>query len=130
MRLFSILKGIVMGMQTSKHFALFFDWFYPSNFQIINKVLNVFLQNDDVVLMIFKFLCELLNNRCSRLRFDTWNINGLVVFKESSKIIIQFYQYFNCLTQKNIQKDIYKEVYKYLDLTMQIFYNCITGNFI
>lgn len=77
-------------MNSSKHFALFFDWFYPDYFQIITKALNVFLDDDEVVITIFKFLCEMMNNRCSRLRFDAWNINGLIVFKESAKIVIQF----------------------------------------
>lgn len=48
----------------------------------------MYITDDEVVLVIFKFLAELVNNRCSRLRFDTWNINGLVVFKEASKISI------------------------------------------
>jgi hypothetical protein len=75
-------------MNTSKNFALFFDWFYPEYFQIITKALSAFIDDDEVVLVILKFLAEMVNNRCSRLRFDTWNINGLIVFKEASKILI------------------------------------------
>lgn len=90
MKLFYILKGIVHGLTSSRHFALFFDWFYPVNFTIIEKSLNAFISDDEVVLVIFKFLGELVNNRCSRLRFDTWNINGLIVFKEAAKITIQY----------------------------------------
>ena len=44
--------------------------------------------DDEMILTIFKFLGEIVNNRCSRLRFDTWNINGLIVFKEAAKITI------------------------------------------
>jgi exportin-7 len=88
MKLFHIIKGIVSGMNTSKNFALFFDWFYPEYFQIIARALNAFIRDDEMVLLILKFLCEMVNNRCSRLRFDAWNINGLIVFKEASKIVI------------------------------------------
>ncbi len=86
MKLFYILKGIVHGLNTQKNFALFFDWFYPEYFPIIGKSLSAFIHDDEVTLVIFKFLAELVNNRCSRLRFDTWNINGLIVFKEAAKI--------------------------------------------
>lgn len=88
MKLFYILKGVVNGLTTSRHFTLFFDWFYPEHFPIIGKALNGFIQDDELVLVIFKFLAEMVNNRCSRLRFDTWNINGLIVFKEAAKISI------------------------------------------
>jgi exportin-7 len=83
-----------------------------------------------MVLCIFKFLSELVNNRCSRLRFDTWNINGLIVFKESAKIVIQFYKLYECLASKPVKRDKYREIFKYLDITIQIYLNCITGNFI
>ncbi len=90
MKLFYILKGIAQGMNTQKNFALFFDWFYPDYIGCITKTLNVFIDDDEVVLLIFKLLCEMVNNRCSRLRFDTWNINGLIVFKEAAKIVVQY----------------------------------------
>ena len=88
MKLFFILKGIVNGLTTSRHFSLFYDWFFPDNFAIITKALNGFIHDDEMVLIIFKFIGELVNNRCSRLRFDNWNINGLIVFKEAAKISI------------------------------------------
>jgi len=88
LKLFYILKGIVNGLNTQKNFSLFFDWFYPEYFPLIGKSLSAFIHDDEMVLIIFKFLAELVNNRCSRLRFDTWNINGLIVFKEAAKISI------------------------------------------
>mmetsp|Transcript_42877 Transcript_42877/g.41219 ORF Transcript_42877/g.41219 Transcript_42877/m.41219 type:complete len:198 (+) Transcript_42877:1860-2453(+) len=117
-------------MNTSKNFALFFDWFYPEYINVINKTLNAYIEDDEIVLLIFKFLSEIVNNRCSRLRFDTWNINGLIVFKEASKIVCQYLQAFQCMTKKEVKRDVYKEVYKYVEVIMQIYFNCITGNFV
>lgn len=83
-----------------------------------------------MVLVIFGFLGELVNNRCSRLRFDTWNINGLIVFKEAAKIVIQYMQISDNLQSKVVKKDIYREKYKFLSGIMNIYTNCITGHFI
>lgn len=130
MKLFYILKGIVNGLTSSRHFALFFDWFYPENFTIIGKALNAFIADDEMVLTIFKFLGEIVNNRCSRLRFDTWNINGLIVFKEAAKITIQYCQLYNNFSTKEVKRDIYKEKYKFLNSVMTVYINCITGHFI
>ena len=130
MKLFYILKGIVTALSSSRHFALFFDWFYPENFTIISKALSAYIQDDEVVLVIFKFIAELVNNRCSRLRFDTWNINGLIVFKEAAKITIQYLQLYDNLNNKVVKRDVYKEKYKFLQSIMTIYSNCITGHFI
>lgn len=77
------------GLITNKHFNLFFDWFYPTYFStVVEGALNAFYEDDDVVHACIKMLTELVLNKNNRLRFDTWNINGLVVFKESAKYII------------------------------------------
>eukprot|EP00347_Sterkiella_histriomuscorum_P000570 403375338 len=130
MKLFYILKGIVTALSSSRHFGLFFDWFYPENFTIIGKALSAYINDDEVVLVIFKFLSEIVNNRCSRLRFDTWNINGLIVFKEAAKITIQYLQLYDNLNTKIVKRDSYKEKYKFLMAIMTIYTNCITGHFI
>jgi len=34
------------------------------------------------------------------------------------------------MTKKEVKRDVYKEVYKYVEVIMQIYFNCITGNFV
>lgn len=98
MKLFYILKGITRGLITSRTFKLFFDWLYPTYFgAIIEGALNAFHDDDQVVIVIFKFLTELVFNRNNRLRFDTWNIDGLIVFKETAKYVIQLLTLWDCL---------------------------------
>ena len=64
MRLFYILRGIIRGLSNSKTFNLFFDWFYPTYFSpVIEGALNAFHADDDVVLVVLKFLTELVLNR-------------------------------------------------------------------
>ena len=56
---------------------------------IIEGALNAFYEDDEVVLCTYKFLAELVLNRNNRVRFDTWSINGLIVFKETAKYVVQ-----------------------------------------
>ena len=89
-KIFYILRGILRGMTNSKTFNLFFDWFYPQYLgAIIEGTLNSFYQDDQVVSVVLKFMTELVLNRNNRVRFDTWNINGLTVFKETAKYVVQ-----------------------------------------
>ncbi len=72
----------------------------------------------------------MVNNRCSRLRFDTWNINGLIAFKESAKIIIKYLEISDNLNKKVVKKDAYRERFKFVESIMIIYQNCVTGHFI
>jgi hypothetical protein len=89
-KLLHILRGILRGLISNRFFNLFFDWFYPQYFSVmIEGTLNAFYDDDEVVHVCLKVLTELVNNRNNRVRFDTWNINGLVVFKETAKYTIK-----------------------------------------
>lgn len=89
-KIFYVLRGILRGLNNSKVFNLFFEWFYPAYFTMsIEGALNAFYDDDEVVSVAFKFLTELVHSRNNRLRFDTWSINGLIVFKETAKYVIQ-----------------------------------------
>ena len=97
MKLFHILRGVVRGLVNSRTFKNFFDWLYPQYLSpVIEGALNAFHQDDEVVLCVFKFLTEMVFNRNNRLRFDTWSIDGLIVFKETAKYVIQLLNLWDC----------------------------------
>ena len=50
--------------------------------------------DDEVVLLILKIVLEQFDNSSNRLRFDTWSINGLIIYKESALFIVDFMNQF------------------------------------
>ena len=88
MQLFHMLRGVLRGLNNSRHFSLFFEWFQQYFSTIIEGALNAFHTDDEVVLTTYKFLTELVLSRNGRLRFETWSINGLIVFKETAKYVV------------------------------------------
>lgn len=134
MRLFHILRGVFKGAFTHKNFSILFDWFYPDYFAIIKKCLNAYIQepcDDDVVILILKFVGDLVDNSSNRLRFDTWSINGLIVYKEGATLVIQFLELFNCLSTKPVRHgDKYKEQLRFLKVVIHFLEKCVSGNFI
>ena len=123
-RAFQILRGLFSGANTHSNFALLFDWLYPENFGIVKKCLTVYSEgpcDDDIVILILKFLRGLVDNSSGRLRFDTWSINGLIVYKESASLMTQIMELFACLSSvgKPLKYgDIYKENLRFLKVLM------------
>jgi hypothetical protein len=60
------------------------------------------------VYVCLQLLTELVHNRNNRVRFDTWNINGLIVFKETAKYVIKLLQIWDSLRQKTCINDEYQ----------------------
>lgn len=115
MKLFHILRGILRGLVTGRNFKNFFDWLYPQYLcPIIEGTLNAFHDDDEVVICVFKFLTELVFNRSNRLRFDTWSIDGLIVFKETAKYVIQLLQLWDCFDNKSTQNNAYAQKWGHL----------------
>ena len=133
MKLLFILRGIMRGLTNNRYFNLFFDWFYPSYLSaVIEGTLNAFYDDDEVVHTCIKLMTELVNNRNNRVRFDTWNINGLVVFKETAKYVIKLLLVWDSLQNKAVKVagEDYKEKWKYVKEICNLYQNVINGNYI
>ena len=86
-----------------------------------------------MVILILKFIGELVDNNSNRLRFDTWSINGLIVYKEGASIIIKFLELYNCLQpdKKPLRSgNQYKEQLRFLKVVVHFLEKCVSGNYI
>lgn len=92
MQALHVLLGLFQGTRTHQHFTMVFDWFYPEHFGVVKNTMAVYSEpvDDDVVLMVYKLLSELADNSSHRIEYDSWSINGLIVYKEVSSLMIAF----------------------------------------
>ena len=70
-----------------------------------------------------KLMDELLDNSSGRLRFDTWNMNGLIVFKEGSKLILE-------VLHSGIMQQDSSIAMKALRIIMSMICKCLAGGYI
>jgi hypothetical protein len=134
MQVLQMLRGIFQAANTFKNFQLVFDWF-SEHLKLLEKVVTVYSMqgcDDEVLLLAFKFMLELADNSTNRLRFDTWSINGLIVFKEIASHLTNFFSCHDFLstTGKPVQADAYKERFKYLKRATDITGRFVLGNYI
>lgn len=130
MRAIYILRGLFRGALSHRSFSMVFDWFYPQHFEIVRKCMQVYFNQDEILYLVLKLLSDLLDNSSNRMRFDTWNVNGLILYKETSNIVIKYLEFTRCLTSKQVKSDVHSEVYKFLSVMMLIVQRCLNGNFI
>lgn len=68
---------------------MFFEWFYPDYMQVMLKGLQSW-GADLLSTSLLKFYSEFVNNRSQRLTFERWSADGILLFRETSKVLITY----------------------------------------
>lgn len=84
--LFRDLRGIVAATTTRRTYCLVFDWLYPAHFPTILACLDAWGNDTAVTTPLLKFVAEFCYNKSQRLVFDSSSPNGILLFREVSKV--------------------------------------------
>lgn len=79
---------------------------------------------------MFQLMIELLNNTSGRLKSDSCYLNGFLLFKEISTIMMQYFKYVNLYEGKKVQGDVYENKYQFIEMAVEIYSNLVSGNYI
>ena len=80
----------VCGPQREHYHAanagLLFDWLYPAHLPTLRACLEAWADSPDVTTPALKFMAEFAHNKTQRLTFDSSSPNGILLFREVSKV--------------------------------------------
>uniref|UniRef100_A0A0E0NYA0 Importin N-terminal domain-containing protein n=1 Tax=Oryza rufipogon TaxID=4529 RepID=A0A0E0NYA0_ORYRU len=71
-------------------YGLLFDWLYPSRMPLLLKAISLYADEPEVTTPLLKFMCEFVLNKAQRLTFDSSSPNGILLFREVSKLIVAY----------------------------------------
>jgi exportin-7 len=84
------LRGIAFAFNTKTSYMMLFDWIYPAYTPILQRAVEIWYQDPQVTTPVLKLFAELVQNRSQRLQFDVSSPNGILLFREASKIICTY----------------------------------------
>lgn len=84
--LFRDLRGIMASTTTRRTYCLLFDWLYPAHCPTILACLEAWGDDPTVATPLLKFVAEFAYNKSQRLVFDSSSPNGILLFREVSKV--------------------------------------------
>ncbi|KAJ3059217.1 Exportin 7, partial [Podochytrium sp. JEL0797] len=127
--LFRDLRGFVSAIELSEakaSYLVFFNWFYP-HMPILLRALEANYDHP-VANTILKFYAEFVLNRAQRLVFDISSPNGILIFRETSKVL----QAYGKMAIVNHVEDSRKWTDKYKGYTVcfTILKNSLAGNYV
>ncbi|XP_051896679.1 LOW QUALITY PROTEIN: exportin-7 [Pristis pectinata] len=84
------LRGIAFAFNAKTSFMMFFDWIYPAYMPILQRAVELWYHDPACTTPILKLMAELVHNRSQRLQFDVSSPNGILLFRETSKMITTY----------------------------------------
>ncbi|XP_055337456.1 exportin-7-like isoform X2 [Paramacrobiotus metropolitanus] len=122
------LRGISSALLNRTSYILFFDWIYPKYLNVCQRVVEYWYSDPAVTTPMLKFMAELAQNRSQRIQFDISSPNGILLFKEISKMFTVYGT--RMLTISDIPKqDLYPRKLKGVAVALTMFKYALMGNY-
>eukprot|EP00941_MAST-03F_sp_MAST-3F-sp1_P000272 g272.t1 len=122
------LRGVAEATHNNRTFEMLFDSLYPNVFPALIRAADVWAHDPMVTTAIFRFMCELVFNKANRVMFDHCSANGILLFRETSKIAVAFSR--RIITKETPKDDRYKLKYKGMGLALTMLARALGGRYV
>eukprot|EP01135_Chromosphaera_perkinsii_P004888 Nk52_evm8s303 gene=Nk52_evmTU8s303 len=123
------LRGIVSSCTRKNNYMMLFDWIYPKYMSVLLSALEVWYDTPEVTTPFLKFYAEFVQNKSQRLQFDISSPNGILLFRQTSKVLNTY----GCILNSNIKPTpdrVYQDLYKGMWICFRIFEVALCGNYV
>ncbi|KAF8061166.1 XPO7 [Scenedesmus sp. PABB004] len=125
--LFRDLRGVAAATSTRRTYGLLFDWMYPDHCRAVLCCLEAFADVPAVTTPLLKFVSEFAFNKSQRLTFDSSSPNGILLFREVSKVLVA---YGNHALSLGAVGDAYNDKYKGIWVCLQALARAMSGSYV
>lgn len=123
------LTGIAFSLNSRINFTMFYNWFFPRYSCAMTKALDMFHFDPAVTTPVLRLYQEMAHNRSQRLQFDVSSPNGILLFREISKVIVCYGSHL--LNKVDIPEDkLYPLKLKGISICFYILKLALSGNYV
>lgn len=84
------LRGLAFAFNSRAAYMQLFEWLYPRYLPLFTKAIEVWYNEPFVSTPILKLMAELVQNRSQRLIFEISSPNGILLFREASRLVCTY----------------------------------------
>ncbi|KAF7819180.1 exportin-7-like isoform X1 [Senna tora] len=121
------LRGIAMATNSRRTYGFLFDWLYPARMPVLLKGIAHWADTPEVTTPLLKLVAELVLNKAQRLVFDSSSPNGILLFREVSKLTVAYGSRILPLPSRT---DVYTSKYKGISICLTILTRALSGNYV
>ena len=121
------LRGVAVSTSSRRTYGMLFDWFYPLRSPVLIAALETYCDDPEVTTPLLKFMAEFVMNKSQRLTFDSSSPNGILLFREVSKILCAYGS--RVLAMPSVS-DPYAHKYKGISIAVTMLARALGGNYV
>ena len=121
------MRGIALSTYNKRTYLLLFESLFPDAIVLLNNIAVAYSEDPIVMTALLKFMQEFVQNRGQRIQFDQSSAHGILLFRETSKILCA---YGSRILQTPHQVDVYAEKYKGIRLMLNTLTCALSGNYV
>lgn len=84
------LRGLAFAFNSRAGYMQLFDWLYPRYLPLFTKAVEFWYNEPFITTPILKLMAELVQNRSQRLTFEISSPNGILLFREASRLVCTY----------------------------------------
>ena len=88
--LFRDLRGVVSATSSRKPYGQLFEWLHPQHTPLLHAAMDAYGDDPGVAVPLLKLVAELALNRTQRCTFDMSSVNGILLFREVSRLVCAY----------------------------------------
>jgi exportin-7 len=130
------LRGVAQACLNSDQYNLLFKYLVdnPKNVSacklpLFSAAADTWWDTADVVVPVLKSIAEFAHNKSNRINFPQNSPNGLVLFREATKVLSAYGQRIINRPSGHVYRDIYEEKYKGVGAALKLFTNTLAGEY-
>ncbi|KFW12707.1 Ran-binding protein 17, partial [Eurypyga helias] len=123
------LRGIAFALNTKTSYTMLFDWMYPAYIAVLQRAIELWYRDPACTTPVLKLMAEFMQNRSQRLNFDVSSPNGILLFREASKMICTYGN--QILSLGTLSKDqVYPLKLKGISICYSALKSALCGNYV
>jgi exportin-7 len=119
------LRGVCVGTANRRAYVAFFDWLYPDFLPMLVRSVELWWNDSSVTTPLLKFMAELVHNKCQRIAFDSSSPNGILLFREASRLLATYGHRI-----LNGAPPTYADKYKGVSICLTILSRALSGGYV
>ena len=129
--LFRDLRGIASAANSRRTYGQLFDWMYPRHTGLLLRAMENFADDPQVSTPLLKFVAEFVLNKTQRLTFEPSSVNGILLFREISKLIVAYAQRIMQMPPpKPGSSEAYPLRFKGIWIALTVLMRALSGNYV
>jgi len=126
--LFRDLRGIASACLNKKTYMLFFEWIHPKYSPLTLRALEALYDVPAVTTPVLKFFAELVQNKSQRLQFDISSADGILLFRETSQVLVTYGS--RIVTLQTTEQTKYASKLKGISVCFNILKYALSGHYV